>query len=152
MSGKIKAILSQILNILFSSLAVLSQEIFMSVLPVFLLVFLCILARQPYPLLALYNNFFIGCTTLNAGNIIYIHSECENNSKKLKSLLLGFSIIDMLASLAGSAFISLSNDMGLISINLDENYFNDILFKVSVSLLVVICFVEFLKIANKTRE
>ena len=148
MSDKIKATLSRFFNILYSSFVVLFQEICMAVLPVFLLVFLCILSRQPYPLLALYNNFFIGCTTLNVGNIIYIHSDGESYNKKMKTFLLIASITDMLASLTGFVFISLSSDMGLLSISLD----NGILFKVSVSLLSVICSVELLKIADKVRE
>lgn len=133
-------------NIILSSMIILSKEIFMAILPVFLIFFICILNNRPYPYSTIYNNLFIGFTTLNAGNMIYLNSDCGIHDKTFIQVLFLFSLISMLCSLAGAAVICL-NEM-----NEEDTYNNVVYCKVYLGLSISVFFVEVLKIYEKCKE
>ena len=139
-------IFARIKNIIICSLIIFAQEILIAILPVCLIVFICILENKPYPYSTIYNNLFIGYTTINAGNTFYLYSGCEIGDKKIVQVLLIFSTISMLCSLAGATIICLG-EMENRNIS-----YNSIYNKIYFILSIAVFFVEIIKIYEKCKE
>lgn len=128
-------------------LSVLLEETFIAFFPVMVIIVMCFITSGSYPLPSIYNNLFVGFSTISAGNIIYISSKKKiqqnKESHKVLTIMNFFSF-----SVALICCCCYSNaDMGYIKILPNMN-----IKAIMFIILVFIVPVEIQKIQDRVNE
>lgn len=141
---KCKEIFITISNILICILSVLLEESFIAFFPVMVILVMCYITSGDYDLIPIFNNIFVGFSTISAGNIIYLSS--KRKTQKNKEFLNTFTIITFFSfSISLICCCGYANvDMGYVKITPDVNKTG-----IMIVLLILILPGEILKIKDK---
>lgn len=121
------------------------QEIALAFLPILILKFISFFKKDIWSDLTFYNNLYIGIVTINAGNIFYLFTDCEDNDGVLKFCLLSASFLILIFSLI--AYVLTLPD----ALKIDSLTNNDVCLSFSILCFCFISLTEFLKIFNDYR-